>query len=201
MGTSNFGRCNTTTIFAFMPNREAECINECEGTCDCADLNFEHEWIAAKEILYERFEKIGRTCNEWTGNDRSKFANVSESTTIAGIPVELIFECEYESGYYEGAMFDYSATVYFGQYSYDFDFNGKEHIELMDEDVRYTAQDYDINRGLLKIHVNNAVAKWIERTSKKMIEQIEEIYSDVATNKLRVVGRFSNGETIYENIG
>lgn len=184
-----------------------ETLTECENNCEDAELTEESEWAAPESYEYDDFknylqeraeEKAKRTVfsyndEDYSDNDRNYCAtdlfSLQTSKSYGDIEVELKITGQIVSAYYEGASLDYRLEFYNG---YDWE-EGLGLDNLFDTNYDST-QNSDMNRGLRKIMLPK-VTKWAEKETEKMIELIEEIFTEVSM-PLVVTAQFSNGETI-----
>ena len=172
MGTSNFYNKNASRIFA------------CE---------IEEEW--KYEDLIDNLIWELETIKDFQSEIEDKW----ETNGLRSFPGRILggfkrwFICnEYEygveidaivrSGYYSGVNLDYDIGI--TEDGYDFDPENSYDIEDLNE----------------KHGSTNDVLERITKLKTDMIEEIEKVFKENST-PLIVAARFSNGETIYEEVG
>ncbi len=195
-----------------------ETLTECNNGCEDATLTEETEYRSCEDYDYDDFiDYLTETAEtkakgtafrysdeNYSDNDRNYCAtdkfSLYTSKWYGDIEVELKITGQIVSAYYEGASLDYRLEIY----------NGGEWSEVSNGYYKVSVEDIvdslfeseydnhsfsDMNRGLRKMMLPKAM-KWAENETEKMIELIEEIFTEVSM-PLNVVASFSNGETIY----
>jgi hypothetical protein len=215
MGTSNFARGNTSRVFAVLMDVDVwicsecgvmhdyqpeVCENECEGATfressmpvedydvtDFKDYILEvAEQKATKDVLYSQEDGSDRDRNYCASNLFSYRA----SKWYGDIEIEVQIVAKMVSGYYEGASLDFDVTVFDGYEFSDSD-NSVEYL--------FGNNCSCMNQGLLKIQQRHA-ERWVDRAKSELIVLIEQVFEQVSM-PLKVVGTFSNGETIYKKL-
>jgi hypothetical protein len=198
MGTSNFYNKNASRVFAVLMDYEQPIIDEDGNETD------ETGYISPDQWEYDDFisdiKSILNNCPMFfradEGNNSHNLRSFEgrvlgsyiEDRTLLNVSLEVQITCILRSGYYEGANLDWEITYYIDGYEHDEIGNAVEEWE-------YQANK-EFNQGLCKIHKSNAEASLTQLTDK-LIEHVENIYTE-ASMPLKVVARFSNGETMYE---
>lgn len=195
-----------------------ETLTKCNNSCKNATLEEKTEYRSCEQYEYDDFKEYLRETaetklketvytyreEEKSDNDRNYCAtdlfSFSTYKMYGDIEVYLTITGQIVSAYYEGASLDYRLEIY----------NGGEWSEVLNGYYKITVEDIlddlfspqyehyqsNMNRGLRKILLPKAT-KWAEKETEKMINLIEEIFTEVSM-PLNVVGTFSNGETVYE---
>ena len=186
--------------------------------CEGATLEEETEYRSAESYEYDDFKEYLRETAEeeikdlkevWyreesgSDNDRNYCAtdlfSFNTSKMFGDIEVEVSIIGQIVSAYYEGASLDFEVQIYNGSESVSLD--RYSNVENVLDDLFAPGYDHynsDMNQGMRKIQMNNAV-KWAEKTKTELIELIEEVFTKVS-QPLNVLGTASNGETFYEKI-
>lgn len=189
---------------------------EIGGTCyECGSDDIEHtiEDKAPESYDYEDFKEYLRETakekakdtytyrkQEKSDNDRNYCAtdlfSLSTYKMYGDIEVNLTITGQIVSAYYEGASLDYRLEVYNGSEDCEVDRNSSV-ADILDDlfAPKYDHYNSYMNQGMRRIQMKNAT-KWAEKETEKMIELIEEIFTEVSM-PLTVIAQFSNGETIY----
>jgi hypothetical protein len=191
----------------------SECENSCEGatfseeqteyrSCESYEYNEFKEYL--KETAQEEIKEIKNVSykeENGSDNDRNYCAtnlfSFNTSKMFGDIEVEVSVIGQIVSAYYEGASLDFEVQIYNGSENISLD--NYSNVENVLDDLfapRYDHYNSDMNQGMRKIQMNNAI-KWAEKTKTELIELIEEVFTKVS-QPLNVVATFSNGETIYE---
>lgn len=173
MGTSNFYNKNANQVYACLMGdvEEFEILN---FKLDVSDM--------ISELPYEFYEE------DTYDNNRSfcghYLCRIESSKIIGNVELIVSLKVVLRSGYYDGANLDWEIECDNTEYNCISDY-----IE--------DAFDYsEMNAGLKVIHKSKAT-DWIEEIQEKMINDVEKVFAKI-TQPLKVVARFSNGETIYE---
>jgi hypothetical protein len=192
----------------------SECNNSCEETTlelkteyrSCEDFEYDDLTYYLRETAEEKAKQTAFRYNDESGsdNDRNYCAtdlfSLYTSKSYGDIEVEIKITGQIVSAYYEGASLDYRLEIYNGGEWSEVS-NGYYKVSVSDIVDGLFESEYDnhtfsdMNRGLRTILAPKAT-KWAEKETEKMIEAIEEIFTQVSI-PLNVVASFSNGETIY----
>jgi len=184
MGTSNFHNVNSGRIYSIEIQEDWEyddlkdnLISELSNTSKTSSLNFSSGGTDTYELRSYPSNVLGRL-TKWKcyGNT---FISVSIYSVI-------------RSGYYEGCNLDWFIEV---------EIEGKDYIDeipQLDDITDSLTYNNEWNIGFSKIQSKN-VLKWIETTKEELVNIIEKIYEE-NSEPLEVVGRFSNGETLYKKV-
>lgn len=196
MGASNFYNRNAKNVYAVLMDYEDvvfdEDGNETEETqmvqCEEWDYNDLKDYVT--ELMDEQtlFKAVDRV--EFYNNRNYEATGIKSLVaykTFGDVEVEVLLTAVVRSGYYEGANLDWEINYYAGS-GYD------DCIDFLYDFERA----YD-NNGMAKIQCKNA-EKWATKEGERMVEELERIFTQVS-KPLEVVARFSNGETIYKEVG
>lgn len=96
------------------------------------------------------------------------------------------------SGYYQGATLDWRITM-------GYDDNEVDRLDVDQSiwlDLKY---EYENNPGLAKILAKKAQA-WASKILDEVDEKLNDLCSKMCEVELQCVGRFSNGEALYEKV-
>lgn len=206
MGTSNFSRPNASKVFACLMSEDVFICEDCgdysyETTkCEsCGSTNGNLETRPPDDCEVEEFRRSVRTSlseipnvyyrdKEGYCHRRSKInlATLIVEKVFAGVSIEIVLEVTMELGYYAGAQLDWDLTYYADGYE-----NDTEPIE----EWKYQALK-EHNAGLVRM-LQPKVEKWLEKAKNKLIEDVENVFTEVTTPLIRVA-TFSNGESIYQ---
>lgn len=221
MGASNFARGNTSKVFAVLMDTEekySKC-NECDEknfeweenyveigeACSCGSTDIEHssEYRSVedfevsdfncylKEVAQNHSLRVDYKYQEESGSDNDRnypatnIFSLSSYRNFGDIEIHIKVIAKIVGGYYEGASLDFIV-----------EYNGEEYAENKPDFDWYFEYQSNMSKGLQVIQSRNAV-KWAEKETQKIIEVIENIFTEVS-QPLNVVATFSNGETIYE---
>jgi len=190
MGTSNFYYRNASKVFAICESGEQSKLDD-----DGNETDFKCKIDKIKEQLEEKLKEFNFLDNEV----RSQFENRNFPSTYIGtiyqtkkfgdIECEVEIICFARSGYYDGACLDWELNI-------NLDNCNCDDTDSIFETFVYNCTSYSMNKGMLVIQGRNC-DKWVNATKDKMVELIEGVFTKCST-PLNVVGRFSNGETLYE---
>ena len=178
MGTANFSNKNASCIFAREIEDEFEYeMFEENVICDLKD--------AFPKMFYKKMEYD--TNRNYGGKklgyiELNKFYFKDNVITINIFPV-------IRSGYYSGVNLDYEYQFMFESCGYDVTFHDLSELDSVIDEIA------EKNKNKLKKYISI----WLENNIDKLVKKLEKIYSNNA-DKYKVVGRFSNGETLYEKI-
>lgn len=207
MGTSNFCRTNASKMFAicmdyedefldddFNPTGETE-MRRCELYEYLEMLEFVREQMkdaAAKtpDIEYDFYNWVKES------NDRNfpeKYIGSFRMIKILG-DIECIFYIHVfsVSGYYEGACLDWRIEIDIFNDELDGDSSDEIASTIIDN-----ASWSNLNKGLVTIFANRMQREYDKVIRDRLVNTLENVFESVSM-PLNVVGRFSNGETIYE---
>jgi hypothetical protein len=196
MGASNFYNRNAKNVYAVLMDYEDvvfdEDGNETEETqmvC-CEEWDYKDLTDYVKELMDEQtlFKAVERV--EFYNNRNYEATGIKSLVaykTFGNVEVEVLLTAVIRSGYYEGANLDWELNYYAGS-GYD---------DILDLTYEFESQ-YE-NQGMAKIQKRNA-EKWATKIGEQMVEELERIFTQVS-KPLEVVARFSNGETIYKEVG
>lgn len=196
MGASNFYNRNAKNVYAVLMDYEDvvfdEDGNETEETqmVACESWDYDNLVDYVTELMDEQklFKAVDRV--EFYNNRNYEATGIKSLVaykSFGDVEVEVLLTAVVRSGYYEGANLDWELNYYAGS-GYD---------DILDLTYEFESQ-YD-NQGMAKIQKRNA-EKWATKVGEQMIEELERIFTQVS-KPLEVVARFSNGETIYKEVG
>ena len=189
MGTANFYNKEASKVFAV----------DIKEDYDYDDLieNLQHELL---EKGYTTLEKENTTELRSFPSVAIAEKDSSESDCIVfaeddvyDIELSVNIKAIVTSGYYQGCNLDW--RVYVTANDGDVDFSFDSIFNEIKEDMEYNS--YLPNEKQIK-QVKEFINSFIEKY-KKEITILEDVYSNNSI-KLGVVGRFSNGETIYKEL-
>jgi hypothetical protein len=177
MGTSNFARGNTSRVFAVLMDEEIDdfmdYVREVAEESAPKDIQYSEEDGSDRDRNYPATNLFSYRVSKWFGD----------------LEVEVQIVAKMVSGYYEGASLDFEFTIFDGYEFSDSD-DSVEHL--------FGNNCSCMNQGLLKIQQRNA-ERWVDRAKDQLITLTERVFEQVSM-PLKVVGTFSNGETIYEKL-
>lgn len=196
MGASNFYNRNAKNVYAVLMDYEDvvfdEDGNETEETqmVQCESWDYDNLTDYVTELMDEQtlFKAVDRV--EFYNNrnyEASGIKSLVSYKSFGDVEVEVLLTAVVRSGYYEGANLDWEINYYAGS-GYDDNLN-----------LSYEFESQYENQGMAKIQCRNA-EKWATKIGEQMIEELERIFTQVS-KPLEVVARFSNGETIYKEVG
>lgn len=179
-----------------------DCIEHDTEYRSCEDFEVDDFKHYIKEVAENHAMRADFKYSEQSGsdNDRNYCAtdlfSLRTSKYYGDIEVNLTITGQIVSAYYEGASLDYRLEVYNGGEDSEVDknFSVADIVESLFE-IGYDHYTSDMGKGLRKILLPKAV-KWAEKEAEKMIETIENIFTEVSM-PLVVTAQFSNGETFY----
>ena len=182
MGTSNFYKENASRYFVVTAEDDME-----------ADYKIEDIKETLKSFGYDIAQG-----NKWS--DRAqKLAYKSMDVYLEGddeplFMVELIAILRY--GYYEHASLDWKVTVHSNYTGWEHDIDeANHHIE---EEIEYL-----VERGYIDekyIGMVSDIQSRVRIVGDTIIEECENIFTKLSDHELKVKARFSNGETVYEEV-
>lgn len=196
MGASNFYNRNAKNVYAVLMDYEDvvfdEDGNETEETqmVQCEEWDYDNLVDYVTELMDEQklFKAVDRV--EFYNNrnyEASGIKSLVSYKSFGDVEVEVLLTAVVRNGYYEGANLDWELNYYAGS-GYD---------DILNLSYEFASQ-YD-NQGMAKIQCRNA-EKWAKKEGERMVEELERIFTQVS-KPLEVVERFSNGETIYKEVG
>lgn len=206
MATANFHYGNTTRFFVFGTNKYI--------TQEEIDLNeLPQEWLGDfdEEKTYLDFEMCVKCCKEalkelgyyeMCGAGHGTQIGLAKTIyfDIADIDFHLDIMPTIESGYYEGATFDFQTELHVAGNKYDV-----ENDEILDWDTCDIAEEMidaewtQYGVGFAKMQAINIHNK-IKREYKALVEELEGVFSRCCESECVQAVRFSNGETLYAKI-
>lgn len=197
MATANFPLVRTSKYYAFGMNKyitqegidafnySQEMLGEYDE--DGTLCNYEFYRDNAKEEL----DRLGY----FETDERDVFMRLSHYFDFCGIEFRIKIDVKLEYGYYEGAVWDFDALIDTGCWTGAFDLPLESPLsakEMFDN-------DFHNNFGLLKMQEKN-INKKIEAEYEKLVAELEQVFVNNCDEHLRLVGSFSNGETLYESV-
>jgi hypothetical protein len=173
MATSNFHNVNSSQIFA------KELIDE----FDYDDFKDNVKYSISNN--FKSYDEID-DYNDPTGL-RSfpsiRLCSIDSNVCVGDIEATITIYTVIRSGYYEGVNLDYYIEYNIEGYTYD-DIDEGELIDIYGND------------NITSDEISNFLHE-VKLKKDEMVEEVEKIYAE-HTVVLKVVARFSNGETIYE---
>lgn len=182
-----------------------DCIEHGTEYRSCEDFDHDDLLYYLREVAERKANGTPYSYNQERGsdNDRNYCAtdlfSLRTSKSYGDIEVELCITGQIVSAYYEGASLDYKLEIACGDWC-EVE-NGYYTVTVEDTiknlfEVGYSDHsNSDMNSGLRTI-LSRSATKWAEKETDKMIELIEEIFTEVSM-PLVVTAQFSNGETWY----
>lgn len=226
MGASNFGSLDLATayyVFAETQEYEGFKCTECDSeihsyeipedtegfTCPYCEesqqvpeekdfKSFYHTpemWDVEDELDYfvEKFKEFGVISTD-TKNYNNLATFVSNNKEYAGVDISLYFEVHIETGYHDGARLDFRA--YLEGYSSNYHVDKEELFERISDLMH---NDTDCSDKVIALRAKQA-SKWAKKEFERMVNHINKALEEAVPTKLRRVGSFSNGETVYEKL-
>ena len=186
MGTANFSKKNASLIYAvYMPRIDEETGEEYQ--LDEFDVEEEREFI--QESL-EKISGYSSYFSRWY--DCDKLGSVIRDCSLAGIGAAVELEVVVRSGYYEGANLDYDINIIACNES-SIEPDDLDECVQVEDVMDYTG----FTRGLATIQHRNLM-KRINKTLDELRGEVEDVFKAIS-KPMRIVGRFNNGECVYEN--
>lgn len=180
MGTANFSNHNASKVFAVMP----EC--ECENDCWCAD----DQYRDVIDYLESELSEMGYDLREsWDDEGYYPGKTIASKGVCYGKYGAVTINAVVRSAYYSGFNLDWSI-----EFQVD-DSYGEDYFPGESEVRDQLSWLYD-NPGMAAIQAPKYVA-FFESQSKILVQELEALYIKLTT-PLNVVGRFSNGEVVYQ---
>jgi hypothetical protein len=174
MATSNFHNVNANKIFA--------CKLEDEWDYNHFISNIKSELKNSKYYFTEN----GNDDSELRSYPSSVIGTIISSKQYKDFEAEIKLTVIVRSGYYEGINLDW-------QIGYSVGAGETDEIDFA-QDLEYVA-DYSPEKAK---QFAGYAEKWAEVETEVIVNFIEEVFENYST-PVRVVARFSNGETIYQN--
>lgn len=196
MGASNFYCKNASNIFPVFMSYEDTVLDEDGEETSETETVYPDEWQIKDELDYFKEQLVNDKyrcidLDEWDGQRSYPSQSIKQWSickAFAGVDVEVMITAKVTSGYHEGACLDWKIEGYLGGH----DTNG-------DFDITDFTHYCDYNTGVAAFTYPKTI-KWFEATKDAMIAEMEEIFARLSGVKLKVVARFSNGETMYETV-
>lgn len=191
MATSNFSRTVNASRYFTVNGDSWEYQNLIENLTDQLE-----EMASNHRLTFYPEDK-------WNGNYERVIGTLCGVKIYGDIGVEVGVEVHLESGYYEGVKMDYRIMVQRNKYGEISEVDEEDTVEILLEELFDTDTEYmsesNMNLGMRVIQRNRAV-KWVHKEIERISEIVEEVLSLNSDQELRLVGTFSNGESIYEEI-
>lgn len=200
MGTSNFYNKNASRVYVVLESYETPILDEngdetdeVETVCpDSTDYDLLTEYVAdvllekstAKGVKFHQYDKKN-SCYDSRNYEAPYLGSIYKTFVHCGIQFDLTLNAFMRHGYYEAANLDWEVELSFEGNRYD-----------DDEDFVLAYDDFEDNRGVLKMNIQNINNK-INKFKNELVEICEDCFETVSTPYLKV-GTFSNGETVYE---
>jgi hypothetical protein len=202
MGTSNFYNVNASKIFVVLEPHEVSILDENFNetgeleTIGCGESDVEYlidsitnDMKELGDDLYYHF-RDKKSLKDLRDYPSSYLGSLTKERVFYDINVLVYIHAFLRSGYYEGANLDWECDILID--------NGKQ--------VFFDNQYYDINDlyFILKDKNTNeklieSIDNWIKETKTSLIEKIESVF-EKNSEQYTVFARFSNGETLYQQI-
>lgn len=192
MGTSNFYYKNTSKVFVVCENYENEDGEIVAPESFEIDMEFENIIKQLKEnkgeFNFYKYDKL-QSEHELRSFPSTYLGTLYKSKKFGDIDCEIEINIFVRSGYYEAACLDWEIKITIHCETFTFD-------EVNDISVYFPDYNSNMNKGMLTIQGKNCV-KWLKKTKEKLVDSVEKIFENCSST-YNLVGRFSNGETIYE---
>lgn len=177
MATSNFHNVNASSIFAVELQDQWAYEDLITNLTD--ELSSNPNWT----------DRVVRDPNECRSFPSTTVGVIERMYQYKDFYVEVCVTPVIRSGYYEGCNLDWNVSFNLdGRYDYD-------EAEFSVDDVQYIGE---MNRSKAVVYTKLAERK-AQKMMNEIINELETIYSHYS-EKLGVVARFSNGETIYSKV-
>lgn len=183
-GTGNFYNKNASKIFA---------IGEGDDD-DTAEMNYENGKSNVEFALEEAGYTIDGKSRESDENRNFPgivIARKTENKSFGEIDASVTLLSILRTGYYQGANFDWSFEIEIGNSEYTDEIPDSDVVQ---QDVMYYLDAEEVNDKVEK--KSEEILSWVEKTKDKMVADIENLYKE-RTMPLKVIARFSSGETHY----
>ena len=172
MATGNFLNINANQVFAVEIAEEWEL----EGL----KLNIQSDLESKKDVAFDTISFV----DEWENLNRSYCGKIIAKVTTKDkvyndFNCYLKFNVVIRNGYYSGVNIDWDAQVVVDEEDYDFE------------------DDIYLGDSKKEQYYADLVQNWKEKEIEKAVANLEEVFKNNSMS-LNVVGRFSNGEVIYE---
>lgn len=211
MSTANFKVENASKYYVFGTNVYVTQEDIDEGYRDEDQLGQFDEWATQDNYdcdlanaKYELIRSKGWSESKGWDGDRSYpgsyFAEKTSRFYYGYTLFEITIQAKVVDGYYEGATFDYDASLrvlpecswHYGYDYYDYDLFGN--YEFCEECV--IDDNLLKNLGLSKIHAKNVVKK-VYAELQKLCDEAESVFQMNSEYRLGCMGYGSNGEAFY----
>lgn len=208
MSTPNFHHGNGKHIYAFGFNKyfteeDLEWLEEMDSRCEVGDLDecrTEDDYNWAIENLAEELKGKGYDACSPHGEHVASKTHVFD---YCGTTIYIHVTADVYAGYYEGASFDWEATVSidgkynesvgcYGNYIKDYDLTGS--YAICEQDIIDT--DIFANKGWSKANAKRIIRK-IYRELDIVTTDLEQSFENNCERVLDCTGIFGNGEAVY----
>lgn len=201
MGTSNFHYKNASKVFAicmpFEDDETGEYVHPESWEYEEA-ISSIRESMARSEGNFQSSE-TGYDNQELRSYPSTVIGEFSNGIQCNGKEIDICLTAVAHSGYYEGACLDWNIQVTVD--GCEFDMEDDSESDWLDIIASMESSDDDSNEDTMELSIfKNYAPKWIQETRDAMVTEIERIYAECSGVQLEVVGRFSNGETIYKQV-
>jgi len=211
MSTGNFYYGNARHIYAFGENRYYTEEDVRENGMDESLVGEYDEWGTQMDFensidyMCELLDEKGYYETEGSDNRRNyelqyKMAKV-ETISLHGVEYRVTIKAGYRCGYYEGANFDYDLEI--EEYCNDYYNACYDEIPTLSDigsafECRNARQRKDTE--MREFMFAKMLEKELENVIDMLVDEVEEVFSNVCQYKLCVTARFSNGETWYGKV-
>ena len=165
---------------------EPEMLGEYDA--DGTEFNYECE----RDNILDGLEAIG-----WEAGEGETLATYTANFGYGGCGFSLVLKAKINSGYYEGACMDFDGTltVYDNEDNCVNEYDAFGYYAPKEEHV--CEDNWTGKQGLSNMQAKNII-KYISSIIANRTKQAEKVFSQFAECELNGVGRFCNGETLYE---
>jgi hypothetical protein len=177
MATSNFHNENSSSIFAVQLQDEWAYEDLISNLT--SELSSNPNWI----------DRVVSDPNELRSFPSTTVGVIERMYQYKDFYVEVCVTPVIRSGYYEGCNLDWNV---------EFNINGMNAYDTADfsvDDIQYCG---GMNRSKAVVYTKLAERK-AQKMMNEIVNELETLYS-MYSDKLEVVARFSNGETIYSKV-
>lgn len=159
-----------------------------EYDADGTEFNYECE----RDNILDGLEAIG-----WEAGEGETLATYTANFGYGGCGFSLVLKAKINSGYYEGACMDFDGTltVYDNEDNCVNEYDAFGYYAPKEEHV--CEDNWTGKQGLSNMQAKNII-KYISSIIANRTKQAEKVFSQFAECELNGVGRFCNGETLYE---